>query len=153
VKKYMVAETYSGFAQRYNMLIGVLLCAFSTSILFLIMPFFYGFIFLADIFLVVGGVIGLYFTFRFRKESQSHIKTGLIVGLTGSVLSLILISFFVWILVSLEFGFDFILLLLYILNFFWFYGILYVLAGIIIGYLFGNYYKKRENVGKESPLF
>jgi len=149
----MVAETYSGFAQRYNMLIGVLLCAFSTSILFLIMPFFYGFIFLADIFLVVGGVIGLYFTFRFRKESQSHIKTGLIVGLTGSVLSLILISFFVWILVSLEFGFDFILLLLYILNFFWFYGILYVLAGIIIGYLFGNYYKKRENVGKESPLF
>ena len=149
----MVAETYSGFTQRYNMLIGVLLWAFSTSILFLIMPFYYGFIFLADIFLVVGGVIGLYFTFRYRKESQSHIKTGIIVGLTGSVLSLILISFFVWIMVSLELGFDFILLLLYILSFFWFYGILYVLAGIIIGYLFGNYYKKRENVGKESPLF
>ena len=68
-------------------------------------------------------------------------------------MTLILISFFVWIMVSLELGFDFILLLLYILSFFWVYGILYVLAGIIIGYLFGNYYKKRENVGKESPLF
>jgi len=147
----MVVETYSGFAQRYNMIIGVLINALTTSILFLTMPFYYGFIFLADIFLVIGGSIGLYFTFRYRKESQSHIKTGIIVGFTGSVLSLLLMCFFVWIMVSLELGFDFILLLLYILSFFGVYGILYVLAGIILGYLMGNYYRKRENVGKESP--
>ena len=152
VIKYMVAETYSGNMQKYNMLIGVLLFAFLTSFLFLIMPFFYGFVFLADLFLVIAGVIGLYFTFKYRKESQPHIKTGVIVGVTGSVLSLLLISFFVWILVSLDLGFDFILFLRYILSFFGVYGILYVLVGIILGYLMGNYYRKRENVGKESPL-
>ena len=147
----MVAETYSIFAQRYNMMIGVLIVAFSTSILFLILPF--GFFFIADIFLVVGGGIGLYFTLKNRKESQSPIKTGIIVGLTGSVLSLLLISFFDWILYSLEYSFDFMLFLEYTLILFAYYGIMYVLVGIILGYLFGNYNKKREYVGQESPLF
>ena len=152
VKKNMVVEPYSGFAQRYNMIIGILLIALSTSILFLILQI--GIAFIADIFFIVGSCIGLYFTFKNRKKSQSHIETGLVVGFTGSVLSLLMISFFIWIIYYIPvFGFDFILLLQYIISFFWFYGILYVLAGIIIGYLFGNYYKKRENVGKESPLF
>jgi len=147
----MVAETYSGFIQKYNVMIGVLLCALSTSILILIFPM--GLFFLGDIYLVVGGGIGLYFTFKNRKESQSHIKTGIIVGLTGPVLSLILISFFMWIWYSLTWGFDFIIFLQYIFSFFVYYGIFYVLVGVILGYLFGNYYRKREAVKTESPLF
>ena len=148
----MAAESYSGFAQRYNMMIGVLLCAFSTSILFLILPI--GIFFIADIFLVVGSFIGLYFTFRYKKESQSHIKIGIIVGLAGSVLSLLLISCFDWIFYFIPtHGFDFILLLQYTLFLFWYYGIMYVLVGIILGYIFGSYYRNREVVKTESPLF
>ena len=146
----MVAQTYSGFAQRYNMLIGILICALFTSILTLILLI--GFFFLGDVFLVVGGGIGLYFTFKNRIESQSHIKTGIIVGLIGPVLSLILISFFFWIWSSLEFGFDFFIFLQWILSFFAYYGIFYLLVGIITGYLFGYYYRKKEVEMTKSPL-
>ncbi|MCJ7647217.1 MAG: hypothetical protein MUP85_01260 [Candidatus Lokiarchaeota archaeon] len=148
----MAFESYSGLAQRYNMILGVLICAFSTSILFLILPI--GIIFMADIFLVVGNCIGLYFTFRYRKESQSHIKTGIIVGLAGSVLSLLLISCFDWIFFIIPaYGFNVILLLQYTLYLFGYSGIMYILVGIILGYIFGNYYRNREVVKTESPLF
>jgi len=148
----MAFESYSGLAQRYNMILGVLICAFSTSILFLIFPI--GIFFMADILLVVGTCIGLYFTFRYRKESQSHIKTGILVGLAGSVLSLLLISCFDWIFYFIPTqGFDFILLLQYILFLFAYCGIMYVLVGIILGYIFGIYYRNREVVKTESPLF
>lgn len=138
----MTVESYSGFAQRHNMMIGVLICAFTTSVLFFFMPS--GIFFMADIFLVVGCGIGLYLTFKNIKESQSHIKTGIIVGLTGSVLSLLLISLFDWILYSLDFGFDFLLFFEYSLSLFLYYGIFYVAVGVMVGYLFGSYYKKRE---------
>ncbi len=92
----MTVESYSGFAQRHNMMIGVLICAFTTSVLFFFMPS--GIFFEGDMFLVLGCGIGLYLTFKNLKESQSHIKTGIIVGLIGSVLSLLLISLFYWIL-------------------------------------------------------
>ena len=138
----MVAETYYGFA-RYNMLIGVLISALLTNILFLIIPL--GLFIIADIFLVIGSCIGLYFTFKYRKESQSHIKTGIIVGLAGSVLSLLLISCFDWIFYYIpKIGFDFIFFLQYTLMLFVYFGIFYVLVGVSLGYLFGNYYKKIE---------
>jgi hypothetical protein len=140
----MTAKSYSGFVQKYNMMVGVLTIALITSILFIIMPF--GILFMADIFLVVGGSIGLYFTFKNKKESQSHIKTGIIVGLVGSVFSLFLISFFDWILYSVEYGFNFLLFLEYTLFLFLLYGIMYVFVGIVVGYLFGRFYRKREIV-------
>ena len=147
----MVIESYSGFAQRYNMMIGVLICAFSTSLLFLIMPS--GIFFMADIFLVAGNCIGLYITFKNRKESQKYIITGIIVGVAGSVLSILLISLFEWILFSLTSGFDFILFLNYTLFLLLNLAVFYVPVGMLLGWLFGNRFRKRELVIKESPLF
>ena len=138
----MVDESYSGFVQRHNMMIGILICALLTSILFIMIPI--GFFFMADIYLVIGGGFGLYFTFKYRKESQSHIKTGLIVGLIGSVLSLLLIGFFDWMIYSLEYGFDLILFLNYMLYVFVVNGLMYVLVGVILGYLFGYFYRNKE---------
>jgi len=158
----MAVESFSGFIQRHNMMIGilvsasitsigVLLWALLSSILSLTIPS--GFLFLGDIFLVVGNIFGLYLTFKYRKELQSPIKTGLIVGLTGSVLSLLLISLFYWILYSVIRGFNFFFLLEYLLFFLASFGIMYVLVGIIVGYLFGNYYRKKEDIDRESPIF
>ncbi|TET03736.1 MAG: hypothetical protein E3J90_01690 [Promethearchaeota archaeon] len=148
----MAAETYSGFAQRYSMVIGVLLSVLITNILFLILPT--GFFFMGDIILIIGGSIGLFFTFKYRKEYQSHIKTGVIVGLTSSILSLLLIGFidgiFYFILV---YGFDVLLLLQYLLFLLMNYSILYVLVGVIMGYLFGNHYKKKEDPAQKTPYF
>jgi len=138
----MTIEPYIGIFQRYNILIGVLLSALLTSISFMFFPF--GFVFMADIFLVVGVVIGLYITFKNRNESQSHIKIGLIVGLTGSLLSLLLIGLFTWISYSLSYGFDFILFLNYLLYLFMVNGILFAIVGIILGYFYGSFYRRKE---------
>jgi hypothetical protein len=148
----MAAETYSGFAQRYSMVIGVLLSVLITNVLFLILPT--GFFFMGDIILIIGGSIGLFFTFKYRKEYQSHIKTGVIVGLTSSILSLLLIGFLDWIFYFISvYGFDVLLLLQYLLFLLMNYSILYVLVGVIMGYLFGNHYKKKEDPAKKTPYY
>lgn len=142
----MTIEPYIGIFQRHNILIGVLLSALLTSIAsFVFIPFgFFGFVFWADIFLVIGVGIGLYITFKNINESQSPIKTGLIVGLTGSLLSLVLIGLFLWISYSLTYGFDFILFLVYLANLFLVNGIMYAIVGIILGYFYGSFNKRKE---------
>jgi len=138
----MTIEPYIGIFQRYNILIGVLLSALLTSLSFMFFPF--GFVFMADIFLVVGVGIGLYITFKNSNESQSPIKIGLIVGLTGSLLSLVLIGLFTWISYSLSYGFDFIFFLEYLAILFVFNGIMYAIVGIILGYFYGSFNKRKE---------
>jgi len=147
----MAIENYSGFAKRYNMVIGVLLSGLITSIFFLILPI--GFFFLGDILLVIGSCIGLYFTFKKRKDSQLHIKTGVIVGLVGSVLSLMLIGLFNWIWSSIGYEFDFIFLLNILVYLFVNNGIIYVVVGIILGYIFGNTFRKKDTPETKYPLY
>jgi hypothetical protein len=147
IESNMVLEGFFEFVKKYNMLFGVLICALVTSVVFMIIPVY--FFFLADIHLIIGNCFGLYFTFKNRIETQSHIKTGLIVGLVGSLLSLLLIAIFVWIF----YLFDFMLFLQYLYYLFVSFGILFILVGIVLGYLFGNRYKKRENADILAPRF
>jgi len=144
-------EPYIGFFQKHNMTIGVLLSSLITSIFFMVYPT--GFFFLGDILLVIGSCVGLYFTFKKIKDTQLHIKTGVIVGLVGSVLSLLLIGLFNWIWYSVDSGFDFIFLLdlfvyLLVSN-----GIMYVIVGIILGYLFGYYFRNKDTPETKYPLY
>lgn len=138
----MTVETYSGFFQKYNVFIGIIVCVLLASISLTILPF--GFLFLGDIYIGLGCFFGLYITFKYKKESQSHIKTGLIVGLIGSVLSLILSSM----LLALVYEADIVLSFLFI---FVNSGIIYISIGLILGYAFGYYNKKKEQT--ESPLY
>ena len=141
----MTVETYSGFFQKYNVFIGIIVCVLLASISLTILPF--GFLFLGDIYIGLGCFFGLYITFKYKKESQSHIKTGLIVGLIGSVLSLILSS----ILLTLVYGVEYIV--------FWFAfiffnsGIIFVFIGLIMGYVFGYYYRKKDLEQTKYPLY
>jgi len=144
MRKKMTLETYSGFFQKYNVLIGIIICALFTSILLTILPI--AFFFLGDIYLVIGCFFGLYITFRYKKESQSHMKIGIIVGLVGSVLSLLLIN----ILFALFYGFNFIDFLLYLIVF---NGIMFIFIGLIFGFVFGYYYKKKEQEQTKYPLY
>jgi len=143
----MTDESYSGVAQKYNILLGILIFAFSTSILLSIIPFW--FFFPGDLFLLIGGSMGLFFTFNYRKESQSHVKTGIIVGLTGSILSLTLVGLFDWIIYYIpSYGLNFIALLNYLLYLFMFYGVIYAIVGLLLGYLFGNSNRKKDTLKK-----
>jgi hypothetical protein len=112
-----------------------------------------GIFFLGDILLVIGSCIGLYFTFKKRKDKQLHIKTGVIVGLVGSVLSLVLIGLFNWIWYSVEYVFDFIFLLDLLVYLFVSNGIFYAIVGIILGYLFGYYFRNKDTPETKYPLY
>ena len=133
------------------MIIGVLLSGLITSIFFMVLPT--GFFFLGDILLVIGSCIGLYFTFKKRKDTQLHIKTGVIVGLVGSVLSLVLIGLFNWIWYSVDYGFDFFFLLELIVYLFVSNGIWYVIVEIILGYLFGYYFRNKDTPETKYSLY
>ena len=133
------------------MIIGVLLSGLITSIFFMIYPT--GFFFLGDILLVIGSCVGLYFTFKKRKDTQLHIKTGVIVGVVGSVLSLVLIGLFYWILSSVDYGFDFIFLLDLLVYLFVSNGIMYVIVGIILGYFFGSSFRKKDTPETKYPVY
>lgn len=148
----MAIENNSGFLQKYNMIIGVLLIGLITSILFLILPYA-SYFFLGDILLLIGSCCGLYFTFKKRKETQLHIKTGVIVGLVGPVLSLMLIGLFHWIWSSIVYGIDFIFLLDLLVYLFLSNGIIYVIVGIILGYLFGSSFRKKDTPETKYPLY
>ena len=137
-----------GFLERYNMVIGILICSLFTGILQIIMPIY--FVFFGDMYFVAGCCLGLYFTFKKKQDSQSHIKTGIIVGLVGSVLALFFIDLFSWIYYSLYFGFDFGLFLNYLLVLIVNVAIMYIFVGVILGYLFGYYFRGKE--GKEGNV-
>ncbi|MHA1472794.1 MAG: hypothetical protein ACTSQW_06840 [Promethearchaeota archaeon] len=147
----MTSEPYIGFFQKYNMIIGVLLSGLITSIFFMVYPT--GFFFLGDILLVIGSCIGLYFTFKKRKDTQLHIKTGVIVGLVGSVLSLVLIGLFNWIWYSIDYGFDFIVLLDILIFLIVSNAIFYVIVGIILGYLFGYSFRNKDTPETKYSLY
>jgi len=132
----MTTESRPDFAQRYNILLGIIICGILAAIYSLVLQI--GVVALGDIFLVVCCCVGLFVTFENRKESQSHLKTGIIVGLAGSILSLVLIALGF----SLVYMIDFIsmLIIVFLNN-----GIIFIFVGLIVGYLFGNYYRKRES--------
>ena len=141
----MDIKSEPGFIQRYNIPIGIINFTLITSILFTIWPFF-GLISYGDVFLIIGCFFGLYITFTNRKESQSHIKTGLIVGLVGSVLSLILISILLTIVYGIDIVVSFALIFMNV-------GIVFIFIGVIMGYLFGYYFKNKEGAPREYSQF
>ena len=144
----MVSEFYNGYVKENNKLFGILICALITAILFVIIPQI-AFIFPGDIHLLIGTCVGQYFTFKNRKETQSYIKLGVIVGAAGAFLALILDAVFYWIAYALLIGFDVLLYLLISLAFYS--GIMYIITGIIIGIFFGIGFRNRAT-REESPL-
>ena len=143
----MVSEFYNGYVKKNNMLFGILIIALVTSIFFIIIPT--GFFFTGDIHLLIGTLVGEYFTFKTRKETQSFIKLGVIVGAAGAFLALILDALFFWIAYLIPGGYE------YLLYFFLYLavssGIIYIMIGIIVGLLFGISFRNRA-AREESPL-
>jgi hypothetical protein len=133
--------------EKYNIVSGILIIVLISFLGFLIFPglflFWYG-----DIYYTLGCIIGLYILFKHRKPEQSITKTSLKVGIIGTAISSFLISIFQWSYSLYILGFfDIILLGVYILNF----APLAIFNGILIGYFFA-YYKKRRELTEESSL-
>ncbi|MHA2128524.1 MAG: hypothetical protein ACW99L_01000 [Promethearchaeota archaeon] len=94
-------------------------------------------------------MIGLVLTFKKLKPDQLFIKTGVIIGTSGGFISSFLISTFFWVIYVFEFNLDLIALGFNILNFIPF----AVIYGLIIGYFYGSYKRRKEESERESPFF
>ena len=150
----MTEETYLDYLKRNNFIYGILFSSLITAILYLLLyTIFIGLFFLADIHFILGSIVGLNFMFKNRKESQSYIKTGVIAGLSAALISLLIISILDWFIYSVSINvFNFILLFLYIASYFIVTGLLYILTGIIMGYIFGSRARRKDSIDTRSPL-
>jgi len=100
-----------------------------------------------DIDLIFGGVVGLLFTLKNRKEHQNALKTSLLVGLIGAILSAVSISIFEWVLFIVYIGFSFtafwsILIAILLIAF-----VVGLILSLLIGYI---YYRKDLRLSKSK---
>jgi len=130
---------FLSYVNEKNLVFGIIITSVITFIGFVIYPSL-AILTWADIYLIIGLIISEIFVFKARKESQQFIKTGVLVGLGGGGFSSLFISIYWWILYSNNLGYN-------IINFFRILSqtiIFYLLYGIIIGYLFGTIYMRKE---------
>lgn len=118
-------------ARERNVEAGIILIALSSLIIYIPTSFlFIRLILFADLQILIGSVIGLRFTLINQEPETETLKTGVITGIFGGILSAILIAFYEWILLSIIQGEIIILALV------WF--ILYILiTGIVVGLIMG----------------
>ena len=129
-------------AKERNILSGIIISDLIAFFAYLIYPS--GFVFFGDFHMVIGTGIGVYFGLSNKKEMQSYVKTGLIIGLLGALFSGISIAFFEWTIYIIRISFSLTTLFLFI-------GVFILEAliiGIPIGSIFGLYFKSK---GKSAP--
>jgi len=130
---------FLSYATEKNLVFGVIITCAITFLGFIIYPYL-GIFAYGDIYLIIGLIVGEVFIFKFRKEDQPFIKMGVLTGIGGGVFSSLIITIYVWILYSNIYGYNIVDFSIFLLN----YIIFYVLYGIIIGYLFGTIYIRKE---------
>ncbi|TFG21977.1 MAG: hypothetical protein EU533_04800 [Promethearchaeota archaeon] len=129
-------------AKERNILSGIVISDLIAFFAYLIFPS--GFAFFGDFHMIIGTGIGVYFGLSHKKEMQSYIKTGLIVGLLGALFSGISIAFFEWTIYIIRISFSLTSLLLFLGVFI----IEAIIIGIPIGGILGLYFKSK---GKTVP--
>jgi len=125
--------------KKYNIVSGILLFTIIAFAGFIIFPGLF-FIWYGDIYYTIGGISALVLTFKNRKSDQLPIKTAMIVCIIGASISSFLVSIFQWFIFTILFGFDIVVLGVYVVYFIPFALIL----GGIIGFVYGYFKKKQE---------
>jgi len=131
---------------KYNIVSGILLFTIIAFMGFIIYPGLF-FIWYGDIYYTIGGISALVLTFKNRKPDQLPIKTGIIVGITGASISSFLISIYEWFIYTVLYGFDIIILGVYLVYF----TPYALILGSIIGFVYG-YLKKKQEEDSEQEL-
>lgn len=128
--------------EKNNVSFGILISAgivFLCYILTIAFPIYFGA--QGDIFVIPGTIIGCYVAFRYRRENQTYIKLGILVGIGGAVLSTVLIAFYYFIfLPNIIFFFLIIVSLI----------IFYILFGFTTGYILAMIYLRKEEKSKDT---
>jgi hypothetical protein len=128
---------------QYNVLSGIILFPIGTLISYIVTLRGY-FYFPGDIQFVIGAFVGTIFSLSFKREEQSPIKIGIVVGLIGGALSVLVLAFFNWIYSIILFEFNVVVFLYAVSRM----GIQGLVIGVLIGLLMGVWYWRRDLVKK-----
>jgi hypothetical protein len=143
----------SDYIKENNLESGILINAFVSFLLYIATWYVYpGIILYGDLQLLIGAIIGVRITIKYKNPDQSILKYGIITGIIGGVFGSILIATYIWILFSIGVGFSILILFWNIL--------LFLFSGIAIGLLGGAalsaYYMykevKGERIRKDTDL-
>ena len=133
---------------KYNVTSGVSLIVIISFMGFLIFPglflFWYG-----DVYYTIGCIVGIFVVFKNHKPEQSIIRTSLKVSILGTAIASFLISIFQWLYTLYIYGYFDILLLGVIFLYFIPFALF---NGILIGYFYG-YYKRKRELAEEPSIF
>ena len=131
-------------AKENNIISGIIIFDIIALLSYVVNPisFFYP----GDIDLFFGGIVALIFALKNRKEYQSALKTALIVGLFGAILSAVSISIFEWFFFIVVVGFSFTYFLSLLVTFL----IIAIPIGLVLGFLIGYIYNRKNRKSSKS---
>ena len=121
-------------ARKNNILAGFIIIDLIAFISYIIYPF--GIIYLGDLQMIIGSIVGTRFSLKNIKSYQSYLKHGIVVGLVGTILSAISMSIVEMIVYPANFAI--VIIELFLIEAF--------LLGLIIGGIIGSYYRYKNKV-------
>lgn len=131
-----IANLYTR-AKENNILSGILIFDIIAFLSYVINPF--SIVYVGDIDLIFGGIVGLLFAFKNRQKDQTVLKTSLYVGLIGAFLPAFSIIVYEWIFGSIPF---LELLITFLL--------IAIVIGLVLSLTFGFIYYRKDL--KQSSL-
>jgi hypothetical protein len=122
-----------------GVLFSTLLTFFLTFTFLFTIQLFAGFFAIADIYFVIGSVVGVLYVSKSLKEEKPTIKYGAATGLISSFLSSFFVSLYWWALISVNFGWDAAVFLILLIRF-----IPALIIGTIAGALTSIYFVYKD---------
>jgi len=127
----IIAQIYEK-AKKKNLLAGIIIIDLIAFISYMIFPF--GIIYLGDLQMIIGSIIGTSFCLKNIKSYQSYLKHGIMVGLVGTILSAISMSIFD--LIIFQTNLPFVIIGFFLIE--------ALLLGLIIGGIISGYYSYKH---------
>ena len=131
-------------AKKNNILGGIIFIDLIAFISYIIFPF--GIFYFGDLHMIIGCIVGIYFTLKHMKPNQSVLILSILTGFIGSILTAVSYTLFDWIL-FLGILKDSPFMLLVISELFL---IEAIIIGLIMGLIIGIYYNRRSKNLTES---
>ncbi len=132
-----IANLYSK-AKGNNVISGIIIFDIIAFPSYVVNPI--SFYYAGDIDLIFGGIVALLFALKNRKEHQTALKIGFIVGVFGAILSAVSISVFEWIFFIVVIGFSFAYFLSLLVTFL----LIAIPIGLVLGLIIGYIYKRKN---------
>ena len=151
-------DDFLNVMKKNNVVSGLVIFDVLTVLLLFILPI--ALLFYGDIGVIIAAVVGMYFTFHNRKETQRILKISLIFIIFGTFLISLTLSIMEWILTIPYYGLNSIVFLSFFITNLIMVFIYTIIIGLFMGYFYSreqtkDFWKFRESVseGDEDEFF